>query len=111
MTIVLRRLAFVAALAAMALAAGSRVVAQRINRADDKTAPTVKVVSPAAGARVESAVPDIEIAYDDAASGVSVVTFKARINDRDFSRAFEHHSRGATAKITRRSWHRLRGCP
>ncbi len=73
--------------------------AQRIGRAADKTAPTIRVLSPAPGQRVEK-VPDIEIAYDDDSSGIAAVTFKAKVNDRDFSRMFEHHSQGASAKFT-----------
>jgi hypothetical protein len=82
------------------LAAGhASLGAQRIGRANDKLPPTIRVVSPAPGQRVEK-IPDVEIAYDDDASGVSAVTFKARVNDRDFSRVFEQHSQGATAKFT-----------
>jgi len=86
-------------LAALVAAADSRVGAQRIGRAGDKTPPTVRIVSPAAGERVVKALPEIEIAYTDDSSGVAAVSFMARINDRDFSRVFEHHSRGATGKV------------
>jgi hypothetical protein len=95
-----RRLVTCAVLAAIASAWTLEAGAQRISRANDKTAPVVRVVSPAPGQRVEK-VPDIEIAYDDEASGVAAVTFRARVNDRDFSRVFEHHSQGASAKFSR----------
>jgi hypothetical protein len=89
------------ALAVVLVAAGAVTVdAQRIGRAADKVAPVIRVVSPAPGQRVER-IPDVEIAYDDESSGIAAVTFKAKVNDRDFSRVFEHHSQGATAKFTR----------
>jgi catechol 2,3-dioxygenase-like lactoylglutathione lyase family enzyme len=100
MTAARRRCRLLATLTAVAIAGAAPAAAQRISRAADKTAPTVRVVSPAPNERVERAAPDIEIAYEDDSSGVSVVTFRARINDRDISRAFEHHSRGATARLT-----------
>jgi hypothetical protein len=87
------------AIAAAVLATGASLGAQRIGRANDKVAPTIRVISPAPGQRVEK-VPDVEIVYDDDSSGVSAVTFRAKVNDRDFSRVFEQHSRGATAKFT-----------
>lgn len=74
--------------------------AQRIGRANDKTPPTVRIVSPKPGERVTTSLPQIEIAYDDDSSGVAAVSFLARINDQDFSRVFEHHSIGATGRIT-----------
>lgn len=88
------------ALALVVLTAGVLAAdAQRIGRAADKVAPTIRVLSPAPGQRVEK-VPDVEIAYDDDSSGIAAVTFKAKVNDRDFSRVFEHHSQGASAKFT-----------
>ena len=95
----MRRLGSVA-IAAVVLATGASAGAQRIGRAADKVAPTIRVLSPAPGQRVEK-VPDVEIAYDDESSGIAAVSFKAKVNDRDFSRVFEHHSQGATAKFTR----------
>lgn len=95
-----RRLAVGLLLAAVAFAAPPRAGAQRIGRANDKTPPTLRIVSPAPGERVVKALPDIEIVYTDDSSGVAAVSFLARINDRDFSRVFEHHSQGATGKIT-----------
>lgn len=89
------------AIALVVLTVGAATLdAQRIGRAADKVAPTIRVVSPAPGQRVEK-IPDVEIAYDDESSGIAAVTFKAKVNDRDFSRVFEHHSQGATAKFTR----------
>jgi hypothetical protein len=85
---------------AVVLAAGVTAHAQSIRRAADKVAPAIRVVSPTPGQRVEK-VPDVEIAYDDDSSGVSSVTFRAKVNDRDFSRVFEHHSQGATARFSR----------
>jgi hypothetical protein len=100
MTRTFRRLAILVVVAAAIGATGARVWAQRIGRAADKTPPVVRIVSPAAGERVTAALPTIEIAYDDEGSGVAAVTFVARINDRDFSRVFEHHSRGASGRIS-----------
>ncbi len=100
MRTVLRRLTILAALAALAGTGNAPVAAQRISRANDKVAPVIRLVSPAPGTRIEKPGAEIEVAYDDEASGVAAVTFKATINGRDYSRAFEHHSRGATAKVT-----------
>lgn len=96
-----------AALAGLLLAVSASAVpsAQRIRRADDKAPPSVRIVAPAPGQRVETFTPPIEIEYDDEGSGVSVVTFRAMVNDRDYSADFEHHSRGASAAISRT--HRL----
>lgn len=78
---------------------GVSVDAQRIRRAPDATAPTIRITQPAPGARIETFTPAIEVVYDDEGSGVQVVTFRAMINGRDHSAAFEHHSQGATGKI------------
>ncbi len=75
--------------------------AQRVRRADDKAAPVVRIVAPANAERVENFTPSIDVVYGDEGSGVSVVTFRAMVNDRDYSADFEHHSQGATAKIAR----------
>lgn len=75
--------------------------AQRIRRAEDRTPPTIRVIAPAPGTRVESFTPTIEVTYDDGpGSGVAVVSFRATINDRDYSGTFEHDSRGAIGKIS-----------
>lgn len=84
--------------AAVSLFAGGPPT-QKIKRAADTTPPVVRIISPAPAARVDSATPSIDIAYDDDGSGVSVVTFRATVNGRDYSAAFEHDSHGATAKI------------
>jgi hypothetical protein len=85
--------------AAVSLLAGGVAPAQKIKRAADTTPPVVRILSPAPAARVDSGTPSIDIAYDDEGSGVSVVTFRAMVNDRDYSAAFEHDSHGATARI------------
>lgn len=87
----------VAAVAALAVAPATPE--QRIARAADTTPPTVQVTAPAAGARIETSTPTIEIAYDDEGSGVAAVSFRVTINGRDHSASFEHHSRGATGRI------------
>src|SRR5688572_29699477 len=87
-----------ACLALVALT-GASVDAQRIRRAPDSTPPTIRITQPAPGARIETFTPAIELVYDDEGSGVQVVTFRAMINGRDHSAAFEHHSQGATGKI------------
>jgi hypothetical protein len=75
------------------------VSTQRIKRAADAAPPAIRVASPASGARIDTFTPEIEIEYDDEGTGVAVVSFRAMINGRDHSAAFEHHSRGATGKI------------
>lgn len=72
---------------------------QRIRRASDTAPPRIRIESPAPGARVESFTPAIELAYDDEGSGVAVVSFRAFINERDYSAIFDHHSRGASGRV------------
>lgn len=78
-------------------AAGSEL--QRIKRAADGAPPAIRVASPAAGSRIETFTPAIEIEYDDEGTGVAVVSFRALINGREYSGSFEHHSRGATGRV------------
>ena len=73
--------------------------AQRIRRAPDSTPPAIRITQPAPGARIETFTPAIELVYDDEGTGVQVVSFRAMINGRDHSAAFEHHSQGASGKI------------
>lgn len=84
---------------ASVLLAATDVAAQRIRRAPDAAPPTIRITEPAPGARVETFTPAIELVYDDEGTGVQVVTFRAMINGRDHSAAFEHHSQGASGKI------------
>ena len=87
---------------ALVLAAGvsaAPLEAQRIRRAADTAPPAIKIASPAPGARIDTFTPVIEIVYDDDATGVAVVSFRAMINGRDHSVEFEHHSQGASGKI------------
>ena len=87
---------------ALALAAGvsaAPLEAQRIRRAADTAPPAIKIATPAPGARIDTFTPVIEIVYDDDATGVAVVSFRAMINGRDHSVEFEHHSQGASGKI------------
>lgn len=79
--------------------AGHDARAQRIRRAPDSTPPTIRITLPAPGARIETFTPDIELTYDDEGTGVQVVSFRAMINGREHSAAFEHHSQGASGKI------------
>jgi hypothetical protein len=81
------------------LLAASDAGAQHIRRAPDSTPPTIRITQPAPGARIETFTPAIELVYDDEGTGVQVVSFRALINGRDHSAAFEHHSQGASGKI------------
>jgi hypothetical protein len=84
---------------AIVLFAASDAGAQRIRRAPDSTPPAIRITQPAPGARIETFTPVIELVYDDEGTGVQVVSFRAMINGRDHSAAFEHHSQGAIGKI------------
>ena len=84
---------------ALAISASPEVGAQTIRRAPDSTPPSIKITGPAPGARIETFTPEIEIEYEDAGTGVAVVSFRALINGRDHSAEFEHHSRGASGRI------------
>lgn len=88
-------------LLALTLAAVARddVLAQTIRRQPDSAPPTIHVLQPSAGFRLDTATPTIEIGYDDQGSGAAVVTFRALINELDYSAVFDHHSRGATGRI------------
>jgi len=66
----------------------------------DSIPPTVRIVQPTAGARVEGDSLTVEIEYADQGSGVSVASFKAMVNDRDISGSFDQHSRGATGRLS-----------
>jgi hypothetical protein len=74
---------------------------QQLSSAEDSTPPTVRIVWPAHGARIDTATPEIDVAYADQGSGVAVVSFRARVNGRDYSAEFDHDSRGATGQISR----------
>ncbi len=67
----------------------------------DRTPPTVRIVAPVEGARVEGEALDLEVEYADVGSGVSTLTFDASLDGEDVSGAFDHHSRGASARIRR----------
>lgn len=72
---------------------------RELAKVEDSIPPTVRIISPADGARVQTATPTIEIEYDDQGSGVASVSFRATINGADYSTAFDHHSRGATGRV------------
>lgn len=65
----------------------------------DSQPPTVRILQPASGARMEGDSLTIEIEYADQGSGVSVNTFRAFINGQNYSASFDQHSRGASARI------------
>jgi len=73
--------------------------ARQLPTVADATPPSVRVVEPTAGARVETATPALRLDYQDERSGVQVVTFRALINGADYSTSFDHDSRGATGRI------------
>lgn len=73
--------------------------APQLTRTDDTIPPTVRIVSPTDGARVETATPTIEIQYGDEGRGVAAVSFRAFIDGSDYSTAFDHHSRGASGRV------------
>lgn len=75
--------------------------ARQLPTAEDVTPPSVRVVDPTAGARVETATPSLRLDYQDDHSGVHVVSFRALINGADYSTSFDHDSRGATGRIPR----------
>lgn len=67
---------------------------------EDDSPPAVRVVSPGTGDRVPNSTPTVEIEYGDDGSGVRVTAFVLRINGVDYSAEFDHHSRGATGRIS-----------
>lgn len=66
---------------------------------EDHTPPTVRIVSPADGAKVEGDGALMEVEYADEGSGVSTSGFRAWLDGEDLSGAFDQHSRGATARL------------
>ncbi len=68
---------------------------------EDRTPPTVRIVAPADGARIEGETLAVEVEYADGGSGVSTLGFRALLDGQDVSGAFDQHSRGATARIRR----------
>lgn len=60
----------------------------------------MRVTTPLEGARVETPTPQIDVDYADDGSGILVTTFRAWINGRDHSADFDHHSRGASGRIS-----------
>lgn len=89
-----------AAVLTLALALLPACVPRELAKIEDAVPPTVRILEPAEGARVETATPTIEVEYTDERSGVSAVSFRALVNGRDYSAAFDHHSRGATGRIS-----------
>ncbi len=72
---------------------------RQLAKVEDTTPPTVRIIFPADGARVETATPAIEVEYSDEGSGVAAVSFRATINGAEYSTAFDHHSRGAIGRV------------
>lgn len=73
---------------------------QTIPTVDDREAPTVSVVAPSGGETVETFTPTIAVSYDDPKSGIRVASFRATINERDYSAEFDHTVRGAKGAIS-----------
>lgn len=73
---------------------------RKLSTVDDDAPPTVRLVAPQPGERVTTSTPTLEIEYGDDVSGILVTSFEARINGTDYSAEFDHHSRGATARIS-----------
>ncbi len=88
------------ALVALALALLPACSARRLPKVEDPVPPVVRVTAPADGATVQDATPAIEIDYADEQSGISVVSFRVLINGVDYSADFDHHSRGASGRIS-----------
>ncbi len=72
----------------------------KLPKETDTVAPSVQVLEPSQGARVETPVPTIQIKYADQGTGIAVVSFRAIVNDREISADFDHHSQGATGKVS-----------
>ncbi|MEX2535212.1 MAG: VWA domain-containing protein [Trueperaceae bacterium] len=73
---------------------------QQLTEVADAAPPSLRILEPTDGATVDTATPQIDIAYGDEGSGVSVVSFRATINGRDYSAEFDHDSRGALGVIS-----------
>ncbi|MEX2542364.1 MAG: hypothetical protein WD314_11175, partial [Trueperaceae bacterium] len=58
---------------------------QQLAAVEDTSPPTVRIVHPADSSRIDTATPEIDIGYGDEGSGISVVSFRATINGRDYS--------------------------
>lgn len=90
---------FAASAALLGIAA---CAAPQLPQVTDAAPPAVRVAAPLEGARIETPTPQIEVEYADDASGILVTTFRAFINGTDHSADFDHHSRGATGRISAR---------
>jgi von Willebrand factor type A domain len=77
----------------------SACTAPQLAKVEDSKPPTVRIVAPADGARILTATPAIDIEYSDEGAGVAAASFRATINDADYSTAFDHYSRGATGRV------------
>lgn len=71
-----------------------------IERVEDTTPPIVRIVTPAAGARVDTRTPVIDVAYTDERSGIAAVTFRALINGEDRSAEFDHYRDRAKGQVS-----------
>lgn len=71
----------------------------------DSQAPTIRIIQPSEGTRIEGDSLTIDVQYADQGSGVSVNSLKVLLNGRDVSGSFDQHSRGATGRIS--TAHRL----
>mgnify|MGYP002621992881 CR=1 FL=1 len=65
----------------------------------DSVPPSVRILQPAPGTRVEGNSLAIDVEYADQGSGVAVNSFKVLVSGQDYSGAFDQHSRGASGRL------------
>ena len=82
------------------IALGAGCTPEKIAPIADTAAPSVKISFPRNGQKIMSPTPTIEVAYSDDITGTAVLSFTAHINERVYSAEFDHHSLGASGKIS-----------
>src|SRR3989442_6876990 len=91
--------AFITVVLTLAACAPGGLPAGQSAKAADATSPTVRIVTPANGQRVQGQELTVEVEYADDNSGIAAQSFHALLNGRDYAGAFDQHSRGASGNI------------
>ncbi len=61
--------------------------------------PTVRIVTPASGQRVQGEELTVEVEYVSEGSGIAPQSFRALLNGQDIAGSFDQHSRGASGRV------------
>ncbi len=93
------RIALATALLGLTACAPSALSIKRPTESEDATSLRLRIVAPAEGERIQGDVLRVEVEYANEVSGITAQSFHAELNGRDYTAAFDQHSRGASGEI------------